>query len=80
MKISKTMDKTKRKSYNTYDSYILEALFLKYGVSKYYIRQSLNGSVQGITPDSIKKDYVIMEKANEDMIMILIQKTMNKES
>lgn len=70
------MDKSKTKIYKSYDSNILEALFLKYGVSKYYIRQSVNGTVQGITPDSIKKDYAVMEKASKDIIELLIQKTL----
>ncbi|WP_406844299.1 hypothetical protein [Flavobacterium soyae] len=72
------MDKSKTKIYKSYDSNILEALFLKYGVSKYYIRQSISGSVQGITPDSIKKDYATMEKASKEVLMLLIQKTMGK--
>lgn len=74
------MDKSKTKIYKSYDPNILEALFLKYGVSKYYIRQSVSGSVNGITPDSIKKDYVTMEKASKEIVMLLIQKTMGKEN
>ncbi|MDQ6529825.1 hypothetical protein [Flavobacterium sp. LHD-85] len=70
------MDNSKQKIYKSYDSTILEALFLKYGVSKYYIRQSIKGAVQGITPDSIKKDYSTMEKASKEIIKLLIQKTM----
>lgn len=70
------MDKSKTKIYKSYDSNILEALFLKYGVSKYYIRQSVNGSVQGIKPDNIKRDYEIMEKANKNTVLQLIQKTL----
>lgn len=58
------MSKSKTKIYKSYDSDILDALFLKYGVSKYYIRQSINGNVKGVTPDSIKKDYVKMEATN----------------
>ncbi|MBF4518094.1 hypothetical protein IRZ71_17145 [Flavobacterium sp. ANB] len=80
MKISKTMDKSKTKIYKSYDANILQALFIKYGLSKYYIRQSISGSVQGITPESIKKDYVTMEKASKDIIAILIQKTMGTEN
>lgn len=75
-KITHAMDKNKTKIYKSYDSYILEALFLKYGLSKYYIRQSINGSVKGVTPDNIKKDYGIMEKANKEVIVYLIQKTL----
>lgn len=70
------MDKSKTKIYKSYDSNILEALFLKYGVSKYYIRQSINGSVHGVKPDNIKRDYAKMEKANKDVVLNLIQKTL----
>lgn len=70
------MSKSKTKNYKSYDSNILEALFLKYGVSKFYIRQSINGSVKGIKPDSIKKDYIIMEKANKETVMNLVRKTL----
>lgn len=70
------MNTSNEKVYKAYDSFVLEALFLKYGVSKYYIRQSINGSVQGVTPDSIKKDYAIMQKAHKDVIESLIQKTL----
>lgn len=70
------MDKSKPKIYKSYDSNILEALFLKYRVSKYYIRQSINGSVHGVTPDNIKKDYVKMEKINKNIVSELIQKTL----
>ena len=76
MKISKTMDKRKTKVYSSYDANILEALFIKYGLSKYYIRQCVSGAVHGITPDCIKKDYEIMEKAHKDVIMNLIQTTL----
>ncbi|MCD9576976.1 hypothetical protein LUU93_18505 [Flavobacterium sp. SCIV07] len=70
------MGKSKTKIYKSYDSNILEALFVKYGLSKYYIRQCVSGAVHGITPDSIKKDYDIMQKAHKDVIMNLIQETL----
>lgn len=70
------MNKSKIKIYKKYDSNILDALFLKYGVSKYYIRQSISGSVKGITPDAIKKDYTTMEKANQDTVQNLIKTTL----
>ncbi|MFD2941019.1 hypothetical protein [Flavobacterium notoginsengisoli] len=70
------MDKSKTKNYKSYDSTVLEALFLKYKVSKYYIRQCINGTVQGIKPDNIKKDYVMMEKANRDAAFNLVRKTL----
>lgn len=70
------MNKSKTKNYKSYDSNILEALFLKYGVSKYYIRQSINGTVKGLTPDAIKKDYDKMVKANESTVQNFIDKTL----
>jgi hypothetical protein len=70
------MSKSKTKKYNSYDSNILDALFLKYGVSKYYIRQSISGTVKGLTPDVIKKDYDKMVKANEQTVQNLIDKTL----
>ncbi|MEP6805269.1 MAG: hypothetical protein ABI892_12155 [Flavobacterium sp.] len=70
------MGKSKTKNYKSYDSNILEALFLKYSVTKYYIRQCINGSIKGIKADDIKKDYLIMEKANKQTVSNLIRKTM----
>lgn len=70
------MSKSKTKIYNSYDAQILDALFIKYGVSKYYIRQSINGNVQGITPDAIKKDFSIMSKAQQQAVQNLIDKTL----
>lgn len=70
------MDKSKTKVYNSYDSNILEALFLKYGLSKYYIRQCVSGAVHGLTPDTIRKDYDTMQKAHKDVIVNLIQATL----
>lgn len=75
-KTNKAMNKSKTKIYKSYDSNILDALFLKYGVSKYYIRQSINGSVNGLTPDAIKKDYDKMVKENENTVQNLIDKTL----
>lgn len=64
------------KKYNSYDSNILDALFLKYGLTKYFIRQSIAGKVKGLTPDAIKKDYDKMVKANEQTVQNLIDKTL----
>jgi hypothetical protein len=70
------MSKNKTNNYNSYDANILEALFLKYGVSKFYIRQSINDKVKGITPDAIKKDYKLMVIENQKTIKNLIDKTL----
>lgn len=71
-----SMGKSKTKIYKSYNSNVLEALFVKYGLSKYYIRQCVSGAVHGITPDSIKKDYEAMEKAHKNIVMNLIHKTL----
>jgi hypothetical protein len=70
------MSKNKTNIYKSYDSNILQALFLKYGVSKFYIRQSISGKVAGITPDAIKKDYKVMILENQKTIKNLIDKTL----
>lgn len=69
------MCKSKTKYYKSYNATILEALFLKYKVSKYYLRQCINGSTKGIKPDEIRKDYFIMQKAYNITITDLIEKT-----
>jgi hypothetical protein len=67
------MSKSTAKNSKTYDSNILDALFLKYRVSKYYIRQCINGSVNTIKADAIKKDYITMKRAVEDTISGFIE-------
>ncbi|KRD11713.1 hypothetical protein ASE21_08420 [Flavobacterium sp. Root901] len=54
--------------YNSYNLDILEALFMKYRVSKYYIRKCLSGNAHGPKSDDIKKDYENMEKAVNNII------------
>lgn len=71
------MGKSKTKIYKSYDSNILEALFLKYGVSKYYIRKCISGTASGIKPDSIKKDYVNMERIMKNTIINLAKKNLD---
>lgn len=70
------MSKITTKNYNSYDGLALEALNVKYGVSKFYIRQSINGKVAGIIPDAIKKDYKAMVLENQKTIKNLIDKTL----
>ncbi|OCB75547.1 hypothetical protein B0A79_23835 [Flavobacterium piscis] len=69
------MSKNTTKNYNSYDAVALEALYVKYGLSKFYIRQSINGKVVGITPDAIKKDYKSMVIENQKTVKNLIDKT-----
>ena len=69
------MEKNKSRTYNSYDAHILEALFMKYGVSKCYIRKCLAGNAQGIKPDNIKKDYKAMEKIIRSTVSDLVKNT-----
>lgn len=66
------MDNGKAKIYNSYDARILQVLFIKYGVSKYYIRKCLAGNAHGIKPDAIRNDYVKMEKVIQNTLSNLI--------
>ncbi|MWB92951.1 hypothetical protein GON26_01125 [Flavobacterium sp. GA093] len=70
------MSKSKTNNQNSYEKTILDALSSKYGLSHYYIRQSINGNVKGVTPDAIKKDYLIMEKEFQKTVQNLINKTL----
>lgn len=51
----------KNKKY-TYDQRIIEALVVKYGLTKVYIRMCLRGGYTTITADKIKADYKQLEK------------------
>ncbi|MCC2590322.1 hypothetical protein [Chryseobacterium sp. MFBS3-17] len=53
------MDKGTKKStaYNSYNKKAIEALVVKYGLSEYYIRQSIAGRRLGVVPDKLKKEY-----------------------
>lgn len=54
---------TKKNSRPQYNRDVIETLVLKYGLSDYYIRQSVSGRKQGITPDKIKADYKKLDSA-----------------
>lgn len=70
------MDKNNTKKYNKYNETVLEALHLKYGFTKYYIRQCISGRKKGILPDAIIKDYKIMEAESKVFLDNLINKTL----
>lgn len=53
----KTMNKEKKKK-PKYNQAALEALEVKYGLTNYYIRQCISGSKKGLTPDTVRKDYI----------------------
>lgn len=45
------------KKRNIYNTVVIDHLVKKYGFSKTYIRQSIDGTKKGITCDTIKKEY-----------------------
>ncbi len=51
-----TMDKNNKKR-NSYNPVVIDHLVKKYGFSKSYIRQCIDGTKKGISCDTIKKDY-----------------------
>jgi hypothetical protein len=56
------MDKhnQKNKKY-TYDPKILDALVVKYGMTKVYIRMCLRGDNKSLTADKVQTDYKLLE-------------------
>lgn len=56
------MDKGTKKR-NNYNSAVIEYIVKKYGVSKTYIRQSIDGTRKGVTCDILKKEYHKQEAA-----------------
>ena len=53
--------KTKNKKY-TYDVKILDALVVKYGMTKVYMRKCLRGDYVSLTADKVKSDYASLQK------------------
>ena len=57
------MDKTNQKNKKyTYDPKILDALVLKYGMTKVYIRMCLRGGNNSLTADKVLADYKSLTK------------------
>ena len=52
------MNKTNQKNKKyTYDPKILDALVVKYGMTKVYIRMCLRGDNKSLTADKVQADY-----------------------
>ncbi|MGD1319197.1 hypothetical protein [Chryseobacterium sp. 2R14A] len=71
------MNKVTKKNPTKYNQYAIDGLVLKYGLSSYYIRQSVSGSVDGITPDLIKSDYKKLEADINKVVQDTITKFLN---
>jgi hypothetical protein len=50
------MNKETKKNPN-YNLKAIDVLVTKFGLSAYYIKQSISGNVKGITPDTLRKEY-----------------------
>ncbi|MFV8364783.1 hypothetical protein [Flavobacterium sp. XS1P27] len=50
----------KNKKY-TYDPKILDALVIKYGMTKVYIRMCLRGDNKSLTADKVQADYKLLK-------------------
>ncbi|MEI7487938.1 MAG: hypothetical protein WCJ72_11115 [Chryseobacterium sp.] len=59
---------------------MIDGLVVKYGLSSYYIRQSVSGNVDGITPDQIKADYKKLEAAVNTAVQNTICNFLNIEN
>lgn len=57
---------TKKAEYKQHNVDAIQALVEKFGLSSYYIRQSVNGNRVGIVPDRIRKEYGLICKQLED--------------
>lgn len=71
------MSKVTKKNPTKYNQYAIDGLVLKYGLSSYYIRQSVSGNVDGITPDLIKSDYKKLEADINKVVQDTITKFLN---
>lgn len=74
------MDKVTKKIPTKYNQYVIDGLVVKYGLSSYYIRQSVSGNVDGITPDQIKADYKKLEAAVNTAVQSTICNFLNIEN
>lgn len=59
---NRAMNKDNRKR-NSYNPVVINHLVEKYGFSKTYIRQSIDGTKKGITCETIRKDYYKQDQA-----------------
>ncbi|QFG53675.1 hypothetical protein [Chryseobacterium sp.] len=57
---------TKKAEYNQHNVDAITALVEKFGLSAYYIRQSVNGNRNGVVPDKIRKEYKEICKQLDD--------------
>ncbi len=62
----------KKENYHQHNVDAINALVEKFGLSAYYIRQSVKGNREGVVPDRIKKEYQMickeLEKAKEETV------------
>lgn len=60
--MSESTKKSKARTNFKFNSTAISKLATRFGLSEYYIRQSVKGDRIGITPDNIRKEYKIICK------------------
>lgn len=69
---------TKKTEYNQHNVDAINALVEKFGLSAYYIRQSVNGNRDGVVPDKIRKEYKVLCKQLDEVKKKTVQNFKNQ--
>lgn len=69
---------TKKAEYNQHNADAINALVEKFGLSAYYIRQSVNGNRDGVVPDKIRKEYKVLCKQLDEVKKKTVQNFKNQ--
>ena len=63
------IDKNNTKKYNSYNSLAVNAISVKFKISKQYVRQCLKGDKDSISSDYIKKEYYSLVKKIDQLLL-----------
>lgn len=63
------MDKNNIKKNNSYNVIAVNAISIKWKISKQYVRQCVRGDRNSISADNIKKDYFKIVKKIEEALL-----------
>jgi len=63
------MDKNKTKKNNSYNIIAVNAISDKLKISKQYVRQCIRGDRNSISADVVKREYYILVRKLEDLLM-----------
>lgn len=67
-KLFREMNKNNIKKANSYNVIAVNAISIKWNISKQYVRQCIRGDRNSISADTIKKDYLTLVKKIEDVL------------